>query len=130
MTAEELIVQAVTGDPVLFAVLGTRLYPLELPASLSLDSDSKDLPAATYAMISNNSHTQVPVSHRRYQLTVFAARYAQAKLVSGEIERLFTGLQLGGIRLSAHVNSQDRKDPETGLYMIPVDVKITYMKEV
>ena len=129
-TVEEKLVIAVAANALLVAAIGARFYPMKLPATLSLESGSTDLPAVTYARLSAARHTEVPVSHPTYQMTVFGATYSQTRLAANLLVGCFTGLKSGPIRASAVMNDHDLSDPETGLFMIPVDIKITYMEEV
>lgn len=125
MTVEELLYSHLTGDSGVQALVGSRVYPVELPQECTL-------PAVRYQMISRNElHVHVPCSLlavRRYQVDGFALSYSSAKALEAALKTALYGFnkQAYACILSTFIESmRDENDPEVGEFSTSMDVLIT-----
>jgi hypothetical protein len=111
----------------LTALVGTRVYPLNLPPKPTL-------PAVTYqkvsgARIRTMGNTNLG-GRPRFQLTAWADTYAGAKDVAAQLQAALEGYNgvMGGVtvRMAEQGNELDDRDPETGRYLTILDFTIIY----
>ncbi len=113
---------------------GARIYPLVIPFKT-------DLPALTYQRITDAGHHDIDVSHPRVQITAWSDRLLEARHLAAEVEgrlQRYKGV-LPGFRVKQIVKLPSPGDifdrdartenVDTGLYYIPTDYRIIYMKE-
>lgn len=125
MTVEELLYTHLSGDGGVQALVGSRVYPVELPQECTL-------PAVRYQLISRNElHVHVPsplLTIRRYQVDGFAVSYASAKALEEALKLALYGFnrQAYACILSTFIESmRDESDPEVNEFSTSMDVLIT-----
>lgn len=120
---EEALRTILLADPTLYALVGTRIYPVQLPLDCTL-------PALSYFQVSEpfNRITGTP----RFQIDIFSEDYTESKTVKGALEAALDGYSgvTGGhnIEIIVPLDSSDFYDSETGIYHISYDFKIIFRK--
>jgi hypothetical protein len=114
VTAEETLLDLLSNDPALTAILNDRIYPVFMP-------QSQELPAVVYSRISTMFEpTQQGDSgsdYARIQLDIIAETYAQARAIRHRVRFL--------LRADATPQgSIDLSEPERGLYRLVDDYMI------
>lgn len=125
MTVEELLYSHLTGDSGVQALVGSRVYPVELPQECTL-------PAVRYQLISRNElhvHPPTPLlAIRRYQIDGFGTTYATAKALEAALKTSLYGFnqQAYACILSTFIESmRDESDPEVDGFSTSMDILIT-----
>jgi len=109
------------------ALVGTRIFPLRVP-------EGATLPALVYHKISGPSaHSKdgdMSLNHPRYQFTVWADKYADAKAVrtavNAALNSFVNGSTMGGIVVDQIIaeNDADLHDPQTLEFGASIDATI------
>lgn len=124
MSLEAAIVALLEADAGMVAAFDSRIFPLRIPTGYVVTKDSPDLPALTYAVISDRHDYVVPVATARLQVTVFAHGYAElvdsAQVVLDCLHRYKGEAQL---RVT-HLDTRDLDDPSSGLPMRVLDFQV------
>lgn len=123
---ESVLYTYLTGYAGLVALVGTRVYPVQLPQEATL-------PALTYQRISGpRTHTQNGVSilaRPRIQVDCWASSYAGAKAVATQVRLALDGHKAAGeVWASVLDNDIDDLDAETGRYRVIMDVLFWYQE--
>lgn len=110
------------ADSTVSGLVGTRIYPLELPLDCSF-------PALTYAIISDPF--QIVMRSARVQINCWAADYTERETLKDSVEaalKFYTGLKEGEtIEIISPVGPYDHiKDDVTGFFYLPYDFKVNY----
>jgi hypothetical protein len=123
MSLESELVQYLTANPGLAALVGTRIYPLRFPQRVTL-------PAIRYQVISTIgqvAHTG-PSGLRMYrvQLTAAAATYDAAAQAAAALWLACDGRKglLGPGSSATVVNDLPDDEPESGVFFRHVDVEL------
>jgi hypothetical protein len=120
---EEALRTILLADPTLYALVGTRIYPVQLPLDCTL-------PALSYFQVSEpfNRITGTP----RFQIDIFSNDYSQVKQIKAAVENALNGysgtVSDHNIEIIVPLSSFDSYDSETGVYHIPYDFKIIYRR--
>ena len=120
---EEALRTILLADPTLYALVGTRIYPVQLPLDCTL-------PALSYFQVSEpfNRITGTP----RFQIDIFSNDYSQVKQIKAAVENALNGYSgtINGhnIEIIVPLSSFESYDSETGVYHIPYDFKIIYRR--
>jgi hypothetical protein len=118
MSEASAIVDWVTGDVAMAALIGDRLYPLKLPAT-------PVLPAVTYALV---SETQDPIqdgpglAFPRWRFSVWTERYIDLDAIVRELKVLFNARTDGPFGSSTVENAYQNHDLKTNRWQHVVDV--------
>jgi hypothetical protein len=126
MSNETDIKKLLTDDGVVAGLVGTRVYPVVLPSGFSPEDD---LPAVTYATVSHREANEVPVAFRRIQVTAWGVAYGDAVELADAIIACLHRYKGGGIYAVSQQNRLDMRDPELGIYYVPVDFKVAFNTE-
>lgn len=114
------------NDVDIAAVVGTRVYPFPL-------RQTPVLPDITMQQISDPHDPILGVGHPRWQITPWSESYLEARQVAQLIDfclQRYKGTSEGVQIISCHYqDSRDMRDPETGLYLCPVDIKLKYWED-
>lgn len=120
---EAALCSILLNDTVLYGLVGTRVFPVELPLDCAL-------PALAYSEISN-PHRRI-TGNPRFQIDIFSEDYTESKTVKGALEAALDGYSgvTGGhnIEIIVPLDSSDFYDSETGIYHISYDFKIIFRK--
>lgn len=125
--SEAAVYARATAHAGLAALVGTRVYPSNLP-------QSPTLPAVAYTRISRSRESVMGIdtdlARGRYQLTVFAPTYLVAKLVLEQIRAAFQryrGTSAGVVVDETFIeNDRDGYDPTLGLHAPSIDILMHY----
>ena len=112
-------------------ICGTRIYPLDLPATVTL-------PAMTYQLISApisatmDEAAGASLAHPRYQIDGWAGSVSGATALAAAVHTAlhgFKGIITSGsssltVQSCLRVDKRHNKDPETGLYWVSQDFMI------
>lgn len=109
---------------------GSRIYPDILP-------QHPTYPAITYQQILSNSHHDIDVDFPRYQITAWHPRRIDALNLADEIDRALTRYKgtLGTIPVKWISKEPgpgilyDRDAGADGIYYVPQDFKIVYVRQ-
>ena len=103
---EEALRTILLADPTLYALVGTRIYPVQ----------------------PFNRITGTP----RFQIDIFSTDYTQVKQIKAAVENALNGysgtVSDHIIEIIVPLSSFDSYDSETGVYHIPYDFKIIYRR--
>jgi hypothetical protein len=127
MTVEEALRTYLVAIPAITGLIGTRMYPIALPAAVTL-------PAVSYFKVSEpGDYTHQGASHLsevRIQFSIWAATYVNAQLVLGHLLTALEGYAgtLSGVPIghSLLANIRDVPEAEANIYHIAVDFMIGY----
>jgi hypothetical protein len=119
---ESAVVAVLKADPAVAALIGTRVYPLNLP-------QSPTLPAITYQRISDDpglvlSETS-DMQRVRIELDSFAATFSGARALDLAAMTTLHGYACGLIQLIRALNGLDIYDEETKTYRVTRDYYVT-----
>ncbi len=107
-------------------IVGERMYLLKLP-------QNPVYPAVVYFKVSNPRHHAIGVAYPRFQFSVFAKTYKEAKKVADLIRFVIQREKgiTGGIPIiqGVYLNEIDLYESDTQLYHIACDYKIIYKGE-
>ena len=131
--AEQALYGKLSTTAGITALCSTRIYPLDLPPSVTL-------PAVTYQIIDapiEATHDEAAGSslvYARHQITSWATTYAASVALAKQIHLALQGFKgiitVGAdtftIMSSLRAGKMPNKDPETGLYWISQDYIIWY----
>lgn len=112
------IVSAVEVDGPLTGLIGSRLYPLVLPAQ-------PDLPAVTYQLVSQpGEHTQEGAAYRhpRWRFRIFSDRHADLEPIAGALAAIFSSPGPTPFRSSWIDGGAEGWEKDTGRYWRFMDV--------
>ena len=104
-----------------------RIYPHRVPAGMLNTNDE----FITYSMISAPKDRQIGYTKATFQINCISKSYDKVNEMANNLEALFGFYQgnLGGkfkVDRVRQLNKYDMFDNETGLYMMPVEVKFIY----
>ena len=110
------------ADSTVSGLVGTRIYPFELPLNSSF-------PALTYSIISDPY--QIVLRSARLQVSCWAADYTERETLKDAVEtalKFYTGLSEGkNIEIIWPIGPYDHiKDEQSGFFFIPIDFKVNY----
>jgi hypothetical protein len=110
------------ADSTVSGLVGTRIYPLELPLQCSL-------PALTYSFISNPF--QIVMRSARCQINCFGDDYMARETLNQAVEdalKFYTGSVSGEtIEIICPEGCYNHiKDSKSGFYYLPIDFKVNY----
>jgi hypothetical protein len=110
------------ADSTVSGLVGTRIYPLELPLQCSL-------PALTYSFISNPF--QIVMRSARCQINCFAADYMARETLTQAVEDAlkFKYGKIQGVTIEIIYPIEPYghyKDEKSGFFFIPYDFKVNY----
>lgn len=104
-------------------LISTRLYPSVAP-------EGTVQPYVCYYEVSGVSWHDIPVAYPRFQFSVFATRYLDAKNVAIEIRNILQRYKgdMGGYRVIQIVweGSRELYEPDNKLHHIATDFRIIY----
>lgn len=107
-------------------LINTRLYPSAAP-------EGTQTPYVCYYEVSAVSWHDIPVAYPRFQFSVFATRYLDAKNVAIEIRNILQRYKgdMGGYRVIQIVweGSRELYEPDTKLHHIATDFRIIYRED-
>jgi len=124
-TIEEAVVTRMQGYAGLAALVGTRVYPLQVPQDV-------DLPAIAYQKISSPKTTShggdSHLAQSRIQFTIQADTYRAAKAVADQVRACWAGYRatVDGVRIDGAL-VQDERDgwsEQHGAPVVRVDVMV------
>ena len=131
MIFDEALVNHLLADTDLYQLVGSRIYPLDLP-------QNKPFPAIVYEeIVANPEHTldkgQEGLVRSQYQFNVYAktSKVAKETAVKLRIALNLVQADLSGFKVSARII--DRSDEFTDALRIPsvrMDVEFWYVEEV
>lgn len=108
------------------SLINTRLYPSVAP-------EGTISPYVCYYEVSAVSWHDIPVAYPRFQFSVFATRYLDAKNVAAEIRNILQRYKgnIGRYRVIqiAWDGSRELYEPDTKLHHIATDFKIIYRED-
>jgi hypothetical protein len=118
----------VTGDTGAAALIGDRLYPLQIPQEATL-------PAAAYAVVSSDPFPYLgqPASSwiTRIEVSVWARSYAAARAAAAAVRAAvdhqtsgWTGATVTGVRISQ--GETDSYNPKTQEYETALELTVTH----
>jgi hypothetical protein len=123
MSIEEAIRKKLIANNDLKAKIGERIYILKLP-------QNPTFPAVVYFKVSNPRHHDIDVAYPRFQFSIFAEKYSEAKeisdLIRGLLQRekgVFYGMP---VIQGVYLNEVDFYENDSELYHIASDYKIIY----
>ncbi len=121
---EATLYNYLTGHAGLKSLVGSRIYPMQLPQNVML-------PALTYQRISGPRVHGVggrPILARpRIQIDSWATSYANAKVLSAEVRAALDGHRAAEDAWGCILDNEiDDYDAETGRYRVIIDVIITH----
>lgn len=119
---EVAIVDLITKNSGIIALIGDRIYPLRLPQDVIF-------PAMTYSVISNPEGHITHWGNPRIQLDVFSERFLEGRDISTRIKNLLRGYSgidntnAVKIKQIVFINWQDIPEMDN-LYRVSMDFKI------
>jgi hypothetical protein len=127
VSIESALYGYLSGYAGLTALVGARVYPLNLPPKPTL-------PAVTYQKVSGKPlHTMgnnKAADRKRFQFTCWGASYGDATAVAAQVKAALDGydgvtggVTVRGIQLE---NELDDHDPETGRYLTILDFMVLH----
>ena len=123
---QQALMALLRADAEVAAAVGTRVYPFPL-------RQTPTLPDITMQLISEPHDQLLGVGNPRWQLTPWAKTTLEARQVAQLIDNClqrYKGTSEGVEIISCHYQGKrDLYDPETGLYLCPVDIKLKYWEE-
>jgi len=122
-TLSGLLKNALSSSAGVTAIVGTRIYPLELPQTPTYE-------AITYQRVSNTAQQgSTALRQSRYQINCWAAKYSEAQelavAVKTALEEYTDTDQIPGIKMSQVANEFDDYDIEATVYRTVIDVILT-----
>jgi hypothetical protein len=109
------------ADSTISGLVGTRIYPLELPLDCSF-------PALTYAIISDPY--QIVMRSARCQINCWSEDYTERETLKDAVENaltFYTGLQNGEtIEIIWPIGPYDHIKDDSGFFYLPYDFKVNY----
>lgn len=125
------LVSYLSAHPLVTTLVGTRVYPLELPQGVTL-------PAITYQRISGprvrSQSGPSGLAHPRIQLNCWARDYAGAVQLADVVRRALDGYRgaMGSTIVQASFldNDLDGHEPDTGLWRRTLDVILWHEEAV
>ena len=126
---ESALYTYITSDATVTGLIGTRLYPLDLP-------QEPTAPAATYLRVSTNplyTHDgDAALDEVRIQIDSFDTTVLGAKTLAGAIRDRISGhngdMEGTDVQSVFMDTEQDFGDPTTDLYRVSQDYLITYVR--
>lgn len=120
MTLGAVIAARLTGYSGVSALVGTRIYPLELP-------QKPTYPAIRYQRISNtDTNGNTALRETRWQIDCWGQTYAAATALAAQVKAAFEGFtdtnQTPGIKQSYVVNEGDDYDDQAKVFRTIVEV--------
>ena len=119
----EVLYTRLTSHAGLSALTGNRWYPLVLP-------QKPTLPAGTYQRISDVplGETTLTLHQERVQFNCYGQSYIDARSVATQVVAALEGFtdtdQATQLKAAWQDNAFDYYEPETELYVVPVDVML------
>ncbi len=133
MNAETALRVALLADPAIAALVGTRVYPMELP-------QNPTLPAIVYQRISTPGETPMlkhaQVAPRiRIQLSLWAGTFGAVRQLAAAVDAKLDGYSGPNgdgtsLRLVWLANMSDDYEPETKLYRVIADYRVIHTEGV
>lgn len=124
-TIEEALRTLLLADPTVSGVVETRIYPMQLPLDCTL-------PAISLHKISNPNNHLIDVASPRFQLSCWAEDYLEVQeLKNAVIDALnrYKGVASGvHIKQIVYLDASDALESVTGIYHVPVDMKVIYQR--
>lgn len=121
----EILYQRLSGHAGLSALTGDRWYPLVLP-------QNPTLPAGTYQRISDVplGETTLTLRQQRVQFNCYAPTYISVRSVADQLIAALDGFvdtdQATQLKAAWQDNAFEYYEPETKLYVVPVDVMLIF----
>lgn len=120
---EAALVSILKADSAVTALVGTRIYPVQLPLNCTF-------PAISYFNVSDPF--QRITGYPRIQISCWAKDYAQVLNLKSAVETTLNGYSgiVNGVNIEmiAPLSAEDYYDSDTGIYHIPYDFKIIYRR--
>ncbi len=122
MSLGESIRSILLADPTVSGLVGTRIYPLELPLSCTF-------PALTYSFPSDNF--KLVMRSARCQINCWADGYTERENLKQAVEnalKFYNGISEGiNFEIIYPLGPYDHiKDSTSGFYYLPYDFKVNY----
>ena len=120
---DEAIRAILLSNPALYALVGTRIYPLQLPLSCTFPAISYSFPSDPYKRVARAA---------RLQVDCWAEDFTQCKNLKKLVETALDGYSgtVFGINIEGifPISPYDSSPDETGLFHIPYDFKVIYRR--
>lgn len=118
---DEAVRAVLLANPTVYGLVGTRIYPLQLPLDCTF-------PALTYSFPSDNYKRVARPA--RLQIDCWAEDFTECKNLKNAVETALDGYSgtVSGINIEGifPISHYDMPVDETGLFHIPYDFKIIY----
>lgn len=125
VTIEEVLRTLLLSDSTVSGLVGTRVFPVQLPLDCPL-------PAISLHKISNPNNNLLDVASPRFQFSCWAEDYLEVQqLKNAVISALnrYKGVASGiHIKQIVYLDASDAHEDITDIYHVPVDMKIIYQK--
>lgn len=118
---DEAIRAVLLANQTIYGLVGTRIYPLQLPLECSFPAISYSFPSDVYRRVARPA---------RLQIDCWAQDFTQCKSLKNAVEKALDGYSgtVLGINIEGifPISPYDLPLDETGLYHIPYDFKVIY----
>ena len=118
---DEAVRAILLADPTVSDMVGTRIYPLELPLTCTFPAIAYSFPSDPYKRVARAA---------RCQIDCFAEDFTECKRLKIAIENALDGYSgtVDGINIEGifPISSYDLPANEVGIFHIPYDFKIIY----
>lgn len=130
MSAENAIATVLQADAAVTALVGTRIYPLKMP-------QNPTLPAIVHQRISTTPDMLAEgpgFAPMRVQLSLWASSFDGARALAAAVVGVLHGyhgpIGIGGLRLARLLNLTDDYEPETKLFRVIADFRVSHTEGV
>lgn len=124
-TIEEALRTLLLSDSTVSGLVGTRVYPMQLPLDCTL-------PAISYSKISSPNNHLIDVASPRFQFSCFAEDYLEVQQLKTAVVSALNRYK--GVASGIHIkqivfqDASDDYEETTGIFHVPVDFKIIYQQ--
>lgn len=122
----QMLRQIIINDDNMMNLVGSRVYPNELPDTTSYEPNSADFPAIKYQFVDDSEDDESGMSLSTWQLTVVAGSQASLQEVCSALKNLLNRYKNKSIRYISYVSGSYEIDPETKTPYAPLTFRVKY----